>query len=57
MINWLARIFVSRVKELESEVVHLKNQLDSAQENLNKTNAYWKRKLYNATKNKSKEAL
>jgi hypothetical protein len=46
MVKFLKNLFSSRVDELEKEVLRLKNQLEEAQENLNKTNAYWKRKFY-----------
>lgn len=46
MVKFLQNVFCSRVKELEKEVQRLNNQLIEAQENLNKTNAYWKRKFY-----------
>lgn len=46
MIRFLQSLFSSRVKELELEIVRLKAQLVESQENLNKTNAYWKRKFY-----------
>jgi hypothetical protein len=45
-MNWLKKFFSnSRVKELEQEVEDLKTKLEKRQEDINKTNAYWKKKL------------
>jgi hypothetical protein len=45
-MNWLKKLFSnSRVKQLEQEVAELKTKLDKRQEDINKTNAYWKKKL------------
>lgn len=47
MIRFLQNLLCSnRIKELEAEILRLNHQLFEAQENLNKTNAYWKRKFY-----------
>jgi predicted RNA-binding protein with PIN domain len=45
-MNWLKKFFSnSKVKELEQEVEDLKSKLEKRQEDINKTNAYGKKKL------------
>jgi hypothetical protein len=57
MIKWLKSLVVSykRVKELESEIEVLNNKIEEKQDIINKTNAYWKKKLYYQNK-KAKES-
>lgn len=57
MIKWLKGLFSNykKVKELEKEVVVLNEKICEKQDVINKTNAYWKKKLYNQNK-KSKES-
>lgn len=57
MINWLKGLFTNykKVKKLEKEVEVLNDKIIEKQEIINKTNAYWKKKIYNQTK-KSKES-
>jgi len=50
MIKFLKELFSSenkRIKELETQVVTLQEKLQQRQEHIDKTNAYWKKKLYN----------
>lgn len=48
MIKWIKNLFKSiRVKELEQHIVVLEKELLKRQEDINKTNAYWKRKMHN----------
>lgn len=57
MIRWLKSLVTNykKVKELEVEVETLNDKLDEKQDIINKTNAYWKKKLYHQNK-KVKEA-
>jgi hypothetical protein len=57
MINWLKGLFTNhkKVKELENEIEVLNDKLNERQEVINKTNAYWKKRVYNQNK-KSKES-
>lgn len=45
-MTWKDVIFPQRkIKELEQQVETLQKKLDKRQEDINKTNAYWKRKM------------
>jgi hypothetical protein len=57
MIKWLKSLLTNykKVKELESEIEVLNDKIDEKQDIINKTNAYWKKKLYHQNK-KAKEA-
>jgi hypothetical protein len=57
MIKWLKSLVASykRVKELESEIEVLNGKIEEKQDIINKTNAYWKKKLYYQNK-KAKES-
>ena len=45
-MNWIKRLFSSKkVKHLEKEIEILKAEVDKRQEAINKTNAYWKKKM------------
>ena len=51
MTKWIKDLFKStRVKELELHVAVLERELVKRQEDINKTNAYWKRKMHNIKK-------
>jgi len=51
MIKWIKDLFKStRVKELEQHISVLERELLKSQEDINKTNAYWKRKMHNLKK-------
>jgi hypothetical protein len=51
MIKWIKDLFKStRVKELEQHISVLERELLKRQEDINKTNAYWKRKMHNLKK-------
>lgn len=41
------------IKKLENEVEDLKDKLQKRQEDINKTNAYWKKKLHNLSQKKN----
>jgi len=45
---------LKRVRDLETENADLKDKLSRRQEDINKTNAYWKKRLHNLSKNNSK---
>ena len=48
MSKWIKDLFKStRVKELEQHISVLERELLKRQEDINKTNAYWKRKMHN----------
>jgi uncharacterized protein YukE len=56
-------IFGTKVKKLEKEVTELKekladcsDKLEQKQEQINKTNAFWKKKLWEATKPSKKKS-
>lgn len=57
MITWLKSLLTNykKVKQLESEIEVLNDKIDEKQDIINKTNAYWKKKLYHQNK-KAKEA-
>jgi hypothetical protein len=56
MMNLIKKVFpYLKVKELEAENQELKEKLVERQETINKTNAYWKKKLYHNNK-KAKES-
>lgn len=51
MTKWIKELFKStKVKELELHITVLERELLKRQEDINKTNAYWKRKLHNSQK-------
>lgn len=56
MIKWFKSLFTNhkKVKELENEIEILNDKINEKQEVINKTNAYWKKRLYNQNK-KGKE--
>lgn len=46
MLKWLSKFFPwAKVKVLEQEITVLKERLAERQEAINKTNAYWKKKI------------
>lgn len=46
MLKWLSKVFPwARIKYLEKENTELKEKLVERQEAINKTNAYWKKKV------------
>jgi hypothetical protein len=57
MIKWIQSLLTNykKVKKLENEIEVLNDRIDEKQDIINKTNAYWKKKLYHQNK-KSKEA-
>lgn len=47
MMEWIKNLFYTKtVKDLKQENEKLKKKLLESQENINKTNAYWKKKFY-----------
>jgi hypothetical protein len=51
MINWFRSLFSkNRIEELQKEIVDLKLKLQERQEHIDKTNAYWKKRLHLSTK-------
>lgn len=58
MLDKLFNLFPTyqkRIKELENEVNELKSKLQQRQEDINKTNAYWKKKLHTLSRSKGAE--
>ena len=50
MLKWLSKVFPwARIKSLEKENTELKEKLLERQEAINKTNAYWKKKVRELT--------
>ena len=47
MIKWLKKkIGLEKIQELEQENKDLKDKLVEKQEHINKTNAYWKKRMF-----------
>lgn len=55
MLNWIKKnlFAVRELRALEKENEALKAKLEEKQEHINKTNAYWKKKMYEKRNNKS----
>ncbi len=54
MQEWLKKLFPwSRVKVLEQENKELREKLVERQEHINKTNAYWKRRINDLMRRKT----
>ena len=56
MFKFLKELLFNRIhtiNELRKENEELKDKLQKRQEDINKTNAYWKKKLHNLTRNNS----
>jgi hypothetical protein len=50
-MNWIKNLFsFTKEQELEKEITVLKAKLEERQEAINKTNAYWKKKLHEVQK-------
>lgn len=50
-MNWLKNLLISKkVQQLEKQIEELKTELDKRQEAINKTNAYWKKKMHELTR-------
>jgi len=53
-MNWIKKLFTSkRVKHLEQEIEVLKLELERRQEAINKTNAYYKKKIHELQRRKN----
>ena len=51
MSNWFTSLFgKNRIAELEKEIAELKVKLQEKQEHIDKTNAYWKKKIHQNSK-------
>lgn len=47
MLNWIKKFFANNnIKKLQEENFELKQKLNEKQEHINKTNAYWKKKMH-----------
>lgn len=55
MINFIKNLMGKsrKIKQLEEQLEECGNKLSERQEVINQTNAYWKKKLYEATKKKT----
>jgi hypothetical protein len=57
MIKWIKSIFCcGQVKDLQKEILILKNKISEKQEQINKTNAHYKR-IIREIKSKNKKPL
>jgi len=55
-LNWLKKLLSSKkIEELERENSELKEKLVERQEHINKTNAYWKKKMNDINRTKKAE--
>jgi len=55
-LNWLKKLLSSKkIEELEKENSELKEKLVERQEHINKTNAYWKKKMNDINRTKKAE--
>lgn len=53
MFNWLTKLLpFKRIEQLEKEISELKEKLVERQEHINKTNAYWKKKMNDINRTK-----
>ena len=53
-MNWIKKLFTSgKVRKLQEEIELLKIELDKRQDAINKTNAYYKKKLHELQRKKS----
>lgn len=59
MIKFIKNLFCKKekIKELEQQLQECGNKLAERQEVINQTNAYWKRKLYEATSGPKKKTV
>ena len=58
MLDKLFNLFPTyqkRISQLENEVKTLTEKLQQRQEDINKTNAYWKKKLHSLSRSKNDE--
>jgi hypothetical protein len=46
MIKFFKRLFFKKRTEYENKIAELEQKLVEKQEHINKTNAFWKKKLY-----------
>ena len=55
-LNWLTKLLpFKRIEQLEKENSELKEKLVERQEHINKTNAYWKKKMNDINRTKKAE--
>jgi peptidoglycan hydrolase CwlO-like protein len=53
-MNWLKNLLTSKkIQQLEKKIEELETELDKRQEAINKTNAYWKKKVHELTRKQS----
>jgi len=58
MVKWLSYIFPwTRIKVLEQQNKELREKLEERQEHINKTNAYWKKRVHDLSRKKSPSKL
>jgi hypothetical protein len=54
-MEWIKRMLAGReLKELRQRVTQLEAKLVESQKNIDKTNAYWKKKFFDLKESKSK---
>lgn len=57
MVKWIGKLFpCTRIKLLETENSQLREKLAEKQEHINKTNAYWKRRIQELSRKKTKSS-
>lgn len=55
-MNWLKNLFTSKkIQQLEERIEELKAELDKRQDAINKTNAFWKKKMHELTRKRSSQ--
>lgn len=59
MIKFIKDLFArkQKIKELEGQLQECSNKLAEKQDHINATNAYWKKKLYEATSGPKKKPV
>lgn len=55
-MNWLKDLFTSKkIQQLEEQIQQLKTELEKRQDAINKTNAFWKKKVHELTRKRSSQ--
>lgn len=50
-MKWLQKLFASKkIQQLERKIEELNAEVEKRQEAINKTNAYWKKKMHELTR-------
>jgi hypothetical protein len=55
-MNWLKNLLpLQKIQQLEKEIELLKVELDKRQEAINKTNAFWKKKMHELSRKQASQ--